>query len=483
MNWWALKRRIHTAWFLTYLCLGFLIGILLSGYVFLPRSFYLIAPILSFCVLIIYLPKRFIYIIPAIIICGLNFGLLRGLTIHEDLIFLNSIKNKIVYVKAEIKEEIVLTDTSFKVESPMIDNRKLNRDMIIDLSNSSFQGHDGDVIHFRGILIKSFNNFNKISVNVNDIKFISRREDNFILKIKDSFSNNIKKVLPEPHASLGLGYLIGQQYDLPITLMNSLQAVGLTHIIVASGYNLSVIVRITRRLFAKVSKYLSFLVSIFLILVFVGIAGLGPSVFRASLVSGLSLAAWYYGRRFHPITLIIFTMSITLLFNPNYILGDIGWQLSFLAFIGVMILSPLLACYLFGENKINAVFQILLETFSAQIMTLPIIMLAFGQMSNIAIIANLLVLPTIPVVMLLVFLAGLSGYLSTTFGYLFAAPAKYLIDYIIKAVEFLSDLPWASQSVSIDIRHVLIFYALVLVFTLYIWRITKCKLHNVNMVE
>ena len=483
MNWWFLKSKIHTVWYFVFICSGFIVGILLINFINFPTDLSLILIILSSFILIIYLPKRFVYIVPIIIICGVVLGLIRGQVFQDKLACVNSFKGQAVFIKAKVEEDFSSLDNSFKAESSAINNINCQVSLYVNFKDSNLEGFGGDIVTFQGFLSDGFGDFSGVVNDLSNFRIINKQGRNVILDFKNQFSENIKEFLPEPHSSMGLGYLIGQQTDLPIMLTFSLQAVGLTHIIVASGYNLSIIVRLSRRLFARVSKYLSFIVSIIFIAVFILMAGLTPSVFRASLVSFMSLAAWYYGRRFHPVSLIIFTMAITVFINPNFILGDIGWQLSFLAFAGVMILAPLLGKYLFGEQKINTVFQILIETFSAQIMTLPIILINFGQLSYVAIIANLLVLPFIPIIMIFVFLLGLMSYINSIFGYILALPTKLLIDYVIKVVEILSDLPWASQSISISIYQLIIFYFLIMTIVIYLCFVTKYKLRNTNLVE
>ena len=107
--------------------------------------------------------------------------------------------------------------------------------------------------------------------------------------------------------------------------------------------------------------------------------GASPSMVRAGLVTGLSLLAWYVGRKFHPVVLLGLVSAMTVLWNPNYAWGDMGWMLSFAAFAGVIIVAPIMSAYFFSADKVSSVAQILLETLAAQLVTAPIIMVAFGQ--------------------------------------------------------------------------------------------------------
>ena len=225
----------------------------------------------------------------------------------------------------------------------------------------------------------------------------------------------------------------------------------MTHIIVASGYNLTILVRFSRRIFEKISKYLSMVFSVFMIVAFISITGLSPSMSRAGFVSILCLMTWYYGRKFHPVVLLSIAMAVTLIFNPSYAWGDIGWQLSFMAFAGVMILAPLLQRYFFGDKKIGFIKQILSETISAQIVTAPIIIMSFGQISNLAIIANLLILPLVPLTMFLTFIAGLGSLIFPSYASMIGLPAKFILDYMIEVIKGLSNIPWAVSKFELSI--------------------------------
>ncbi|MEI6851032.1 MAG: ComEC/Rec2 family competence protein, partial [Candidatus Saccharibacteria bacterium] len=341
----------------------------------------------------------------------------------------------------------------------------------------------GDKLVLRGTLLEGFGNFSGVMYRASVNQIIQPKPGDIARIVRDWFSDSIKKSIPDPEASLGIGYLVGQRRSLPTDLLLALQLAGLTHIIVASGYNLTILVRLARRLFAKVSKYLSALAAVIMIVSFIAMTGMSPSMSRAGLVSALSLAAWYYGRKFHPIILLCIAICITVLINPSYAWGDLGWQLSFTAFAGVMILAPLTQRYLFGDKKPGTIQQILVETISAQVATAPIIIAAFGQISNVAIVANLLVLPLVPLAMLLTFVAGVGSLLVPSLSIFIGMPATWLLGYMVKVTEYLAGLPWVTSVVSLPWWGVVICYGLIVSLCLYMWRVTKYNLRDTNLVE
>jgi competence protein ComEC len=293
--------------------------------------------------------------------------------------------------------------------------------------------------------------------------------------VRDTFSQRVRNSIPEPEASLGIGFLVGQRSSLPEEFDTALRVAGLTHIVVASGYNLTVLLRAAKRLFSRISKYLTALVGGSLVVGFIFITGLSPSMSRAGLVAGLSLAAWYYGRKFNPFILLPIVAALTIMWNPSYVWGDIGWYLSFAAFTGVMIVSPLLHHYFFGPKKPGFFRQILFETTAALIMTIPITVLIFQQYATYALIANILIVPIISVVMLLVFIAGILPA---------SAPLAYIpLHYITTITQWINQLPNASGEAHVSVWFGVVWYVLVFGFSWYMWRKTAHDFCDDNLIE
>ena len=289
-------------------------------------------------------------------------------------------------------------------------------------------------------------------------------DTNWINALTRRFSAGMQSALPEPNASFGLGLLIGQRNNLPQELTNQLIMVGLVHIVAVSGYNLTILVRASTRMKLG-SKYQRLLLSLGLIIVFVLMTGFSASIVRAAIVSILSLWAWYYGRKVRAILLIAFTAALTGLVNPFYVWGDLGWYLSFLAFFGVLTIAPLAAKKLFSRQP-KLLTMVVLETLAAEVMTLPLIMMTFGQLSLIGLLANALVVPLVPWAMLLAAIAGGAGMLIPALAGWFAWPANLLLTYILDIVRFLSDIPGIFLHRSISTAGMLSFYAAVVLVIL-----------------
>ncbi len=290
-----------------------------------------------------------------------------------------------------------------------------------------------------------------------------------IEQIRRRFEAGIHSALPEPAGSFGLGLLVGLRSSIPLYVNQQLSTVGLSHVVAVSGYNLTIILRAVRRLLKRRSKYQATIVSLLLIGMFLLFTGLSASIVRAALVSSLSLWAWYYGRSFRPIVLILLVATTTAWLNPLYLWSDIGWYLSFLAFFGVMIIGPMLGARLFKGRPPKLLASLIIETSSAQIMTIPIILYIFGQFSVIALVANILVVPLVPLGMLGSLLAGMAGMITVTVAGWAAWPARLLITYMLDVVSALSHLPKSSIALSFSLVQMICSYAIVLVITMVLW--------------
>ena len=481
MNRWVLRRKIHVSWLIAICCAGIFIGVFLAQYVNNLSSWLL--PIAIIFIGVSFWCGR-VYIIPILIVGGLLFGLWRGSISQSELSLFQPLYGTNISVEGLVKDDID-TGTSdqivIRLDDLIIDGHKMAGLLWVTSSPSDIKR--GDKLLIDGKLRPGFGNFAGVIYRANIEKIIHPEPGDIARVVRDWFADGVRLAIPDPESSLGVGYLVGQRRSLPADLVSALQMAGLTHVVVASGYNLTILVRLARRLFIKISKYLSALSSIIMIVSFIAITGMSPSMSRAGLVAGLSLAAWYYGRQFHPIVLLLLAMAITVTVNPGYAWGDLGWQLSFAAFAGVMIIAPLMQRYLFGDKKPGLIGQVLGETISAQLATAPIIIAAFGQISNVAIVANLLVLPLVPLAMLLTFIAGIGGLVLPQFAMIIGAPATWLLNYMVSVIEYCANLPWAVSVFQLPWWGVAICYAVIVAGCLYIWRVTKFNLREVNLVE
>lgn len=485
MQMWQLRRKIHPSWFIAIASVGVVIGTALVPHV----NQYSFGSIAWLAVGVIAagfaLWRRLAYLLVVMVVAGMCLGLWRGSLLQSELTSYQKIYGHLAVVAGTVGDD------------PDIGK---HGETLIRLMHVSIAGHDiagkvwmsvgqgtsikrGDIVVASGVMNQGFGSFAGSMYQARIMKISRPQPGDVARQVRDWFADNVRKGIQEPQASLGLGYLLGQRRALPPELTQALVVTGLTHVVVASGYNLTILVRLARRLFVRVSKYLATLAASTMVIGFIAVTGASPSMTRAGLVSGLSLAAWYYGRKFHPLVLLPLAAAITVMIDPTYAWNDLGWQLSFAAFGGVMILAPLMQRYFFGTKKPGIVRQILGETISASIVTLPILIYAFGQFSNIALLTNLLILPLVPLAMLLTFVTGIGGIALPGIASIIGAPAQLLLTYMTNVVHYFAGLSWAQTTIEIQAWMVWTAYAVIIATCVYLWRATKYNLRDSNIVE
>lgn len=326
----------------------------------------------------------------------------------------------------------------------------------------------GDTVQVTGKLYPTRGN-NQASISFAKLEVLAHGSSP-IDELRRKFGAGLQSALPEPLASLGLGLLIGQRSTLPADVSEVLLTVGLTHIIAVSGYNLTIIVEVVRRLTGKRSKFQTMAACVLLIAVFLLITGNSPSIVRASIISLLGLGAWYYGRTIKPMVLLLAAGAMSVLVNPMYLWGNVSWYLSFLAFYGVLVVAPLVMKRLYGKRQPKLIGQIIIESSCAQIMTVPYVLYIFGHISFVALLANVLVVALVPLAMLLCLISGLAGMVLTAIAGWFAWPASLLLTYMVDVAYVLSRIPYASaEGLYISFWYMMAFYG-VLACVMYMVR-------------
>ena len=481
-----LGRRTHISWLIAWFCGGLLIGIAVSYWIhpaLFERSEYLAV---SFVLIFVTIVKRYQAFILLVVIAGIFIGLWRGTSEQTALDEFAPSYNKQVSLQGKVSEDASygprgderLTLKDIKLNGQNMHGRIwISTDPTLDIKRS-------DVIQVKGKLRRGFGSLAASMFEARILAIERHQPGDIGLKIRDRFAAAIRLAIPEPQASLAAGYLIGQRSTLPEDLDNQLKIVGLTHAVVASGYNLTILVIFARRLFVGTSKYLATLSALLMIGGFVMISGLSPSMSRAALVSVLALTAWYYGLKMHPLVLLPFAAATTALFNPAYLWGDIGWYLSFAAFTGVLMLSPLIQSYLWSnKKKPSALRQVFFDTMSAQLATMPIMIYAFGHYSAYALLANLLVLPLIPLTMLLIFVGGIGGLLVPHVAHLVGWPATMVLNYMTSVVSWVANLPGAQGNLTFTGMSLATSYLLIVLATAFLWRKTNYNFRTENFLE
>lgn len=400
-------------------------------------------------------------------------GLWRGGIVMQKVNIYNAFYKKQVTIKATALDDAVYSERGqleFTVEDVLlVDPEETQLVGEIDIEGFGVpMVYRGDQLEIEGRLYKKRGG-QIAGISFGQIRLVSRSKT-VVDTIRREFSAGMQNSLPEPLASFGMGLLIGQRATLDREFQEQLIAVGLIHIVAVSGYNLTIIMDGVRRVFRRRSRYQTLLFSLSLIGIFLLLTGNSPSIVRAALVSSLSLIAWFFGRRFKPLLLLTLVASITAGINPLNLWSNVGWYLSFMAFFGVLVVAPLMkARFISSHNQDKLLPTILTETIAAQACTLPIILFIFSRLSIVGILANLLVVPFVPLAMLTSLIAGVAGTLQLAISRILSLPAKIILEYILSVAQLLSKFPYANIELHIRLYQMMILYGMIVGILILIW--------------
>lgn len=276
-----------------------------------------------------------------------------------------------------------------------------------------------------------------------------------ILRLKGRAQTAIAALFPEPEASLLTGILLGVEHGIPKGVMDAFSRTNTTHVIAISGFNITILAGI----FAAVAGRLlrrrrATPVVIAGIMGYTVLVGASAAVVRAAIMGSLYVIAIHYGRQAHALISTVAAAMLMSLHNP-WVLWDVGFQLSFAATLGLIVLVPPLERaferglrrVLDAERARQAVRLLndaLIVTLAAQIATWPIMVYYFHQISGVGLLANLLILPVQPAVMILGGLATLAGLIWLPLGRPLAWIAWPFPMYTIRVVELMARLPYAA---------------------------------------
>jgi competence protein ComEC len=312
-------------------------------------------------------------------------------------------------------------------------------------------------------------------------------QKNFIrllLKTRGQVEQNLNQLLPEPQASLLLGVVFGVKSQMPENFWQNLRKTGTLHLVVASGQNVVMVTGFLMNSLVWFSKRRGAILITFLgIIIYVLMVGAEAPAVRAGLMAMMIFMGQLLGREGNQGKFLLLTAMVMLLISP-LMLFDIGFQLSFAATAGIIWIYPMLKSKTFcsssenfdsvsdslankrtflnkdfGARKVKphkicwtchvlmGVFSLpllgeaFLVTISAQLATLPLLLVNFGQFSWLSPLVNSLILPTIPIVMALgIILSGLS-FVSRLLSQLLAWFIWPFLTWFVKVVDFFGQLP------------------------------------------
>ena len=266
---------------------------------------------------------------------------------------------------------------------------------------------------------------------------------------KARFMELLESILPQPHAGLAEGMLLGVKRALSDSLDEAFRKTGTIHIVVLSGYNVMIVVEVLLYVLAYFCvRRTRVWIGIGGIVLFALLVGMSATVVRASIMAGLLLMVRGTGRTYTVLRGLGLAGVVMLLINPHLLVHDPGFQLSFLATFGLIVFSP------YFEKKLTAVPEqfgmrgIITATIATQVVVLPLLLHHTGMLSVVSVVVNALILPMVPIAMLLTFATGMAGLILPFLGNVLGYITYLSLSYILGIVTWFASLPYASATVT-----------------------------------
>ena len=310
---------------------------------------------------------------------------------------------------------------SLLVKLPLYPNFKYGDELILKgVVEKPFSQSYGNYLAKEGIIgVADFPQVDLISEN-NGSKIKKALFD-----FRNKMANSFKRVLPFEEAAFLSGLTLGGRSDFSKNFKEAMKKSGTTHLVALSGYNITIIAWAMANFFAFFFKRKKvFALTTMAIIGFVIMTGAEASVTRAAVMGMLILLASQVGRIYDVRNALMLAGLVMVLLNPKILTYDLGFQFSFLALMGIVYLKPAIQKF-FNISEDTGFLSLkdhFLNTTAAQIAVAPLLVFSVKSFLIIFLLANLLILETVPLTMFLGFLVAssslISYYLSTIIGWI-----------------------------------------------------------------
>ncbi|MBU0646373.1 ComEC family competence protein [Patescibacteria group bacterium] len=267
-----------------------------------------------------------------------------------------------------------------------------------------------------------------------------------ILSVKQYLIGRLHLIIAEPHASFLSGLLFGGSSSLSRDLQEDFSRTGTSHILAASGFNVSLIsfVFLSWILTTRLGRRKSLILTALLIGVYVIMAGATPAVLRAALMAGLVLVSLGIRRKPYLPNMFLLVLAVLLMANPKILLSDPGFQLSFVATFAILALTPKWQPYFTFLPERFGLRDSFVASLAAITLTLPIVLWHFGAVSLVAPLVNFLILPALPYLMALTLAAIIASFIHLNLAIIISVPAWIISSLILHLIVWYGALPYAS---------------------------------------
>jgi len=268
--------------------------------------------------------------------------------------------------------------------------------------------------------------------------------------------------LGSPTGQLVSTMVLGRRaVDLPYEIRDEFIAAGLAHVLAASGFHIALILGLVLGLTRRMSARSQFIIGLSTLLIYVGLTGLQPSVMRAAIMGLGALIALLTQRKTKPLGSLLVAATILLLWNPLWI-WDLGFELSFLATLGLLVTAPLIIKQLDWLPPVLA--SLLAVPLAASLWTLPLQLFVFYGFAPYSLVTNIICTPLITLISIGGFLSAVTALIFPLVGSSIAWLLDYPVQLLVWLVSFFNNLSGSTVAVGkISVIQLLLLYGLLFI--------------------
>ena len=335
------------------------------------------------------------------------------------------------------------------------------------------------------------------------IKLISKNNGSsfytFLYTVKSKLQKTINSKINEPYAGLARAIILGDKSGITSNMRDSFSKSGISHVVAISGMHISIISTLLMSIliYIGLKRKVAFIFASIFLVFYILLIGAPPSAVRAGFMGIIVLIALYIGRLNKISNALALAAAMLLIINPLLLRDDIGFQLSFLAVIGIVIFYPIFNNLFLEKIKKSSVvnrlpfilnrlmiisMQIVFVTLAAQSLVLPIIINNFKVFSLISPLTNLLVLWLLPFLMVLIIFALIISFFIPIVSTLIFTVVELMLKYIVWVSNSLTKFSFSFLEVNYLSNFWYLTYYTMLVGVCYMYCLyekkTKKTCHN-----
>mgnify|MGYP001596760038 CR=1 FL=1 len=448
-----MKDRIFFA-----VCFGFGLGVLLRSFFEINFYFTLFILVLSVIIsLFCYFTKLKWAAVAAVFVIAVSIGILR----------FHAADKKVPEVAGESFVGIIVAEPDIRETNQKL-TVKTESTKILVTTGFDTEYRYGDEIKFTGPLKrpenfitdtgKEFDYVNYLRkdgvlllANYQEIKILSRGKGNpireVLFAVKGKLLSAMNLAIAPPESLLMGGLILGERSAFPEEMRQNLVSTGTIHIVALSGYNVTIVAEWFMKLFSFLPKNFGSGTGIFAILLFVLLPGGASPAVGAGIMAALALFARATGRITNAGRALLLAGVVMILWNPYVLVFDVSFQLSFIATVAVIFFAPRIERYFMWVTDKFKLRDIVCVTVAAYIFVLPFILHKMGNLSLVALPANILILAFIPATMGLGFFTAFLGAIWFPLSVLFGFISTIFLKYELWVIDFFAKLPFASFAI------------------------------------